>query len=163
MLFCRLLIFFKINFSRSTMVFTLCLLGNFACFFVVCWFFLKINFSRSTMVFTLCLLGNFARLFLSSADFFENQLFRNILSGIPSECQTVWIQIRPDILSGLIWVQTVCKGYQQMTLSRHWVNKTLKFWTLVACHKGLEQTVHFVGPDMCPNSLQRLSADDTSR
>ena len=32
---------------------------------------------------------------------------------IPSGCQTVWIQIRPDILSGLIWVQTVCKGYQQ--------------------------------------------------
>ena len=27
-------------------------------------------------------------------------------------CQTVWIQIRPDVL---IWVQTVCKGYQQMT------------------------------------------------
>ena len=26
------------------------------------------------------------------------------------------IQIRPDILSGLIWIQTVCKGYQQMTL-----------------------------------------------
>ena len=36
--------------------------------------------------------------------------------GIPSECQTVCIQIRPDILSGLIWVQTVCKGYQQTTL-----------------------------------------------
>ena len=30
-------------------------------------------------------------------------------------CQTVWIQNRPDILPGLIWVQTVCKGYQQMT------------------------------------------------
>ena len=30
-----------------------------------------------------------------------------------SECQTVWIQIRTDILSVLIWVQTVCKGYQQ--------------------------------------------------
>ena len=51
--------------------------------------------------------------FLSSADFFQNQLFRKILSGIPSECQTVWIQIRPDILSDLIWVQTVCKVYQQ--------------------------------------------------
>ena len=24
-----------------------------------------------------------------------------------------WIQIRPDIMSGLIWIQTVCKGYQQ--------------------------------------------------
>ena len=54
--------------------------------------------------------------FLSSADFFQNQLFRKILSGLPSECQTVWIQIRPDPLSGLIWVQIVCKGYQQTTL-----------------------------------------------
>ena len=31
-------------------------------------------------------------------------------------CQTVWIQIRSDVLSGMIWVQTVCKGYQQTTL-----------------------------------------------
>ena len=55
--------------------------------------------------------------FMLSADFFHDQLFfLKILSGIPSECQTVWIQIRPDILSGLIWVQTVCKGYQQTTL-----------------------------------------------
>ena len=36
------------------------------------------------------------------------------LFSIPSGCQTAWIQIRLDILSGLIWVQTVCKGYQQM-------------------------------------------------
>ena len=35
--------------------------------------------------------------------------------SIPSGCQTVWIQIRPNILAGLIWVQTVCKGYQQTT------------------------------------------------
>ena len=54
--------------------------------------------------------------FLSSADIFQNQLFRKILSGIPSEWQTVWIQIRPDILSCLIWVQTICKCYQQTTL-----------------------------------------------
>ena len=48
--------------------------------------------------------------------FFQNYFFQKILSGISSECQTVWIQIRPDSLSGLIWVQTVCKGYQQTTL-----------------------------------------------
>ena len=54
--------------------------------------------------------------FLSSADFFQNQLFLKILSGVPSECQTVWILIRPNFLSGLILVQTVCKGYQQTTL-----------------------------------------------
>ena len=28
-------------------------------------------------------------------------------------CQTVWIQSRPDVLLGVIWVQTICKGYQQ--------------------------------------------------
>ena len=48
--------------------------------------------------------------------FWQNQLFRKFLTGMPSDCQTVWIQIRPDILSGLIWVQTVSKGYQQATL-----------------------------------------------
>ena len=35
--------------------------------------------------------------FLSSADFFKINLFRKKNSVIPSECQTVWIQIRPDI------------------------------------------------------------------
>ena len=68
---------------------------------------------------TLCRLGNFF-CFLSSADFFQNQLFETLFQELPSECQTVWIQIRPDILSGLIWVETVCKtaciGYQQTTL-----------------------------------------------
>ena len=48
--------------------------------------------------------------FLPSADFFQNQLFRKILSGIPSECYTV-------------------------------------------C----------VGPDLDPNCLQSLSANDTRR
>ena len=33
--------------------------------------------------------------FLSSADLYQNQLFKNFFSGIPSERQTVWIQIRP--------------------------------------------------------------------
>ena len=47
---------------------------------------------------------------------FLNHFFEKNISGIPSECQTVWVQIRPDILSGLVWVQTVCKGYQQTTL-----------------------------------------------
>ena len=62
---------------------------------------------------------------LSSADFFQNQLFSKILSEIPSECQTVGIQTKPDILSGLIWVQTVCKGYQQMTLGGKELKKTV--------------------------------------
>ena len=30
-------------------------------------------------------------------------------------CQTVWMKLRPNVLSDLIWVQSVCKGYQQRT------------------------------------------------
>ena len=58
---------------------------------------------------------------LSSADiFFKISLFLvvafflNDLSGISVGCQAVWIQIMPDVLSGLIWVQIVCKRYQQI-------------------------------------------------
>ena len=53
---------------------------------------------------------------LSSADFLKIQLIWKILYRIPSDSQTVWIQIRPDILSGLFWVQTFCKGNQQTAL-----------------------------------------------
>ena len=65
---------------------------------------------------TLCLLGNFAHIFVVCWFFFQNQPFWKIISQIPSECQTYWIQIRPKIESGLIWIQTVCKGYKQTTL-----------------------------------------------
>ena len=64
----------------------------------------------------LCMLGNFAGFFVVCRFCSKSFFFRKTLSGIPSECQTVWIQIRPDILSGLIWVQTVCKSYQQTIL-----------------------------------------------
>ena len=57
-------------------------------------------------------------LFCGMLIFFQNQLFLKILSGISLECQTDWIQIRPDVVSGLIWVQSVCKGSQQTTLVR---------------------------------------------
>ena len=40
---------------------------------------------------------------------FQSQLFlRKLLSGTPSECQTVRFQVRSDVLLGLIWIQTVC-------------------------------------------------------
>ena len=62
---------------------------------------------------------------------FQNQHIWKGLSGTPSECQKVWIQIKPDILSDLIWVQTVCKNYQQTTL----VEKDLIKWNIVGFNK----------------------------
>ena len=41
-----------------------------------------------------------------------------MLSGILTECQMCWVQIRPDILSGLTWVQTVYIDYYQMMAGR---------------------------------------------
>ena len=43
---------------------------------------------------------------LSIPDFFQIQFFRKILSGL-ALCHTVWKQV---------WVQIVCKCYQQTTL-----------------------------------------------
>ena len=56
-------------------------------------------------------------MFLSSVVFFSKSVCcwifsKKNLSGVLVECQTVWIHIMPDVLSGLIWVQIVCKGYQ---------------------------------------------------
>ena len=53
---------------------------------------------------------------LSSADIVQDQPFQKCVSVIPSACQPVWAQIRPDALSGLIRVKIVCKFYQQTTL-----------------------------------------------
>ena len=57
--------------------------------------------------------------FLSESTFLENSFkntFRVDQVGLIL-VQIVLIQITPDILSELIWVQPVCKGYQQKTLS----------------------------------------------
>ena len=62
--------------------------------------------------------------FSSSADIFQNRLFRKILSGIPTECQTISDPyqarhfVRPDLGSNF------CKSYQKMTLSRRRVKST---------------------------------------
>ena len=53
------------------------------------------------------MLGNFA-CFLSSVDYYFF-FFKKNLSGLPSECHTVGIQVRSDVLSGLICVETVAK------------------------------------------------------
>ena len=46
------------------------------------------------------------------AVYFFFMLLQKNLSRTLSECKTVWIQIGTNILLLLIWVQSVCKGYQ---------------------------------------------------
>ena len=54
-------------------------------------------------------------LFLLSAHFFQNYFFQKIISGPLFECQMVKVHIRTAVLTLLILVQSVCKGYQQTT------------------------------------------------
>ena len=59
--------------------------------------------------------------------------------------QTNWIQIRADFLSSLIWVQTVCKAYQQTTFGGNELKgtatlkandkKCMPFLNHTFCHK----------------------------
>ena len=58
------------------------------------------------------LFKNFCRLLI----FFKIKFFEKILSALPSECQTILIQIRLDVLSSLIWIQPICKIYKQTAL-----------------------------------------------
>ena len=45
---------------------------------------------------------------------FSKNFVRN--TNLLSECQTVWIQIRTDVMSVLIWVQIVCNAFQLMSV-----------------------------------------------
>ena len=97
----------KISFSKRSCLDAV--LNSFHAFAVVCrLFFLKLAFCKK---------------------FFQQ------LSTL-SECQTVWIQIRPNILLGLIWVQTVWEGYKQTTkvtaISKEWI-KWAKITFYQAC------------------------------
>ena len=85
------------------------------------------NNSKKYAELTLCLLGNFA-CFLSSVDFFQNQLFLKN-------------SIRNTSLSALI----------------------LSYTIRVSNSLDPDQARHLVGPDLGPNCLQRLSADNTGR
>ena len=62
------------------------------------------------------MLGNFSFFCCRLLTFFKLTFFKKTILGTLSEWQTIWIQIRTDAMSVLIWVQTVCKDYQQTTI-----------------------------------------------
>ena len=62
------------------------------------------------LLLTLCLLLFCRLLFVFKINFLE-KIFQEYHQSV----KQIWIQIRRGILSGLIRVETVCKGYQQTT------------------------------------------------
>ena len=111
------------SYRNETSALTLCMLGNFACFCI-----LPASIpSRATIRPPAKRHSNGVSLARSIVA--RNYVFTGLLASPPppkkkkkifqelSECQTIWTQIRTDVLSDLIWVQTVCKCYQQTTKS----------------------------------------------
>ena len=67
------------------------------------------------------MLGHLAYLlFLSSAFFFQKYFFKKLNSfrNIVRVSTSLGPDLRPNILSGLIWVQTVCKGCQKAEFTK---------------------------------------------
>ena len=58
---------------------------------------------------SMCMLANRSCFYLSPLTFSKIKFLQINHPGPPSECQTVWIQIKTDILFVFISVQTVCK------------------------------------------------------
>ena len=80
--------------------------------------------------------------------FVSKSTFLKIISGTPSECQTVRMQIGPNSLTGLIWVRTVCKGYQQTTLEGTFYSFKINFFENLSGIPSEYQTVQIqIRPD----------------
>ena len=63
-----------------------------------------------------CMLGNFSCFYFRPLTFFKIKFLKINHPGPPSECQTVWIQIKIDILLVFIWFSNFfAKGYCQTT------------------------------------------------
>ena len=77
------------------------------------------------------MLGNFPGFILSSDAFFQNQLFRNILSGLPSVSDGLYLDqagcsVEPDLGSNCLQRLSLPEG-NELT----WVN--LKIYLLMPC------------------------------
>ena len=79
----------------------------FLCYYTDIWI---LAFQKNAL--TLWMLG-FVRAFFSFVDILHKiNNFKTFLEYYHHSVE-VWIQMRPAIMSGLVWVQTVCKSYQQ--------------------------------------------------
>ena len=67
------------------------------------------HYFANVLYLSICMLGNCSCFYFRPLTFFKIKFLKINHPGPPSEYQTVWIQIKTDILLVFIWVQTVCK------------------------------------------------------
>ena len=82
------------------------------------------HYFANVLYFSICMLGNCSCFYFRLLTFFKIKFLKINHPGPPSECQTVWIQIKTDILLVFIWVQTVCKRLLEDDKIIHWHAKS---------------------------------------
>ena len=75
------------------------------------------HYFANVLYLSICMLGNCSYFYFRPLTFFKIKNLKINHPGPPSECQTIWTQIKTDILLVFIWVQTVCKRRQTTKLS----------------------------------------------
>ena len=90
------------------------------------------HYIANVLYLSICMLGNCSCFYFRLLTFFKIKFLKINHPGPPSECQTVWIQIKTDILLVFIWVQTVCKRLLANDKIIHWHAKSYnRYNTLV--------------------------------
>ena len=64
------------------------------------------HYFANVLYLSFCMLGNCSCFYFRLLTFFKIKFLKINHPGSPSECQTIWIQIKTDILLVFIWVQT---------------------------------------------------------
>ena len=73
------------------------------------------HYFANVLYLCICMLGNCSCFYFRPLTFFKMKFLKINHPGRSSECHTVWIQIKTDILLVFIWVQTVCKRLLKTT------------------------------------------------
>ena len=83
------------------------------------------HYFANVLYLSICMLGNCSCFYFRLLTYFKIKFLKINYPGPLSECQTVWIQIKTDILLVFIWVQTVCKRLLADNKIIHWHAKSL--------------------------------------
>ena len=106
------------------------------------------------MRYYLCMLGNFC----CCLQIFFKVTFFNIFFQEYHQCQPAWTQIFPDILLGLIWVQTGCKDYEETTLSGSQLKITFNSQKLKSLVLTIRTSVESPNPS-CNTTIYSMGLD----
>ena len=124
------------------------------------------HYFANVLYLSICMLGNCSCFYCRLLTFFKLKFLKINHSGPPSECQTVWIQIKTDILLVFIWVQNVCKRLLANNKIKHWHAKSYKKYfsvQYIVSYRGIHAYVYHKYSDtlntfnmLCPLNKAKL-------